>query len=303
MKTIVILGQTATGKSELAYKLAKTLEGEIISVDSIQIYKYFDIGSAKPPKNYLQDIKHHLIDIKEPNEEFSAQEFAIQTKQLINEIKSRKKVPILCGGTLFYFDALINSLDIIPQVDAKIKDFFNDISQESFINLYQWLKIIDPKWAQKINKNDKQRINRALSVFLQTKTNLTKYFNTRKKEDFFKDCLIFSLQIPDVELEERIIKRTINIANDLIIETQNIISMGFSQTKPMQSIGYRQALLYLNGKLNKDEMIQSIIKETKQYAKRQKTFFNSKFKDKSIQINYKNAFDTILSILTQSHSS
>ncbi|MGC8502843.1 tRNA (adenosine(37)-N6)-dimethylallyltransferase MiaA [Desulfurella sp.] len=302
MKTIVILGQTATGKSELAYKLAKALEGEIISVDSIQIYKYFDIGSAKPPKNYLNDVKHHLIDIKEPNEDFSAQEFAVLAKQIIKKIKSQNKIPILCGGTLFYFDALLNSLDIIPQVDLKIKDFFNDISEENFINLYEWLKIIDPKWAQKINKNDKQRINRALSVFLQTKTSLTKFFNMRKKEDFFKDCLIFSLQITDVDLEQKITERTLNMADDLIVETKNIIKMGFAHTKPMQSIGYRQALLYINGKLSKDEMIQSIIKETKQYAKRQKTFFNSKFKEKSIQIDYKNAFDRILSILTQSHS-
>ncbi|OSS41217.1 tRNA dimethylallyltransferase [Desulfurella amilsii] len=301
MKTIVILGQTATGKSELAFRLAKTLNGEIISADSIQIYKYFDVGSAKPSKTCLKEIKHHLIDIKEPDEDYSAQEFSIQAKQIIQEIKSIGKIPMLCGGTLFYIDALLNSLDLIPQVDSKIKNFFDSVGNENVINLYKWLKIIDPKWAQKINKNDKQRTIRALSVFLQTGSSLTNFFNTKKKENFFENCMIFSLQISDNVLEKRIIHRTTNMLDGLIEETLNIIKMGFAQTKPMQSIGYRQALLYINGKITKEEMTDSIIKETKLYAKRQKTYFSSKFKDKSIKVDYKNAFETIMEYLYQSH--
>lgn len=297
MKTLVIVGQTATGKSELACKLAKSLNGEIISADSIQIYKYFDIGSAKPPKTCLKEIKHHLIDIKEPGEDFSAQEFAICTKQIIQEIKAVGKIPILCGGTLFYIDALLNSLDLIPKVDQKIKSFFDDIGDENITDLHKWLKVIDPKWAKKINKNDKQRTNRALSVFLQTGKCLTNFFN-RKKEDFFENCIIFSLQISDNDLEKRIIQRTTNMIDALIEETLNIVKMGFAQTKPMQSIGYKQALLYINNKITKDEMIESIIKETKLYAKRQKTYFNSKFKDISIKVDYINAFETIMSYLS-----
>jgi len=303
MKTIVILGQTATGKSELACKLAKALNGEIISADSIQIYKYFDIGSAKPSKTCLKEVKHHLIDIKEPNEDFSAQEFSFQTKQIIQELQLIGKTPILCGGTLFYIDALLNSLDLIPQVEPKIKGFFDDISKDNMTDLYEWLKVIDPKWAKKINKNDKQRINRALSVFLQTGNSLTNFFDKKKKEDFFENCIIFSLQISDNELEKRITQRAINMVDGLIEETLNIVKMGFGQTKPMMSIGYRQALEYINGKITKQQMIDSIIKETKLYAKRQKTYFNSKFKDKSIKVNYTNAFETIMYYLSQSHLS
>jgi tRNA dimethylallyltransferase len=303
MKTIVILGQTATGKSELACKLAKALNGEIISVDSIQIYKYFDIGSAKPSKTCLKEVKHHLIDIKEPNEDFSAQEFSLQTKQIIQQIQSKGKTPILCGGTLFYIDALLNSFDLIPQVDTKIKSFFDDIGKENITDLYEWLKVIDPKWAQKINKNDKQRINRALSVFLQTGNSLTNFFNKKKKEDFFENCIIFSLQISDNVLEKRITQRTTNMIDGLIEETLNIVKIGFAQTKPMQSIGYRQALLYINGKITKKEMSDGIIKETKLYAKRQKTYLNSKFKDKSIKVDYTNAFETIMYYLSKSHLS
>lgn len=301
MKTIVILGQTAAGKSEVAFRLAKIINSEIVSADSIQIYKYFDIGSAKPPKMYLEEIKHHLIDIKEPNEDFSAQEFSIVAKKTIQDIKSRGKIPILCGGTLFYIDALLNSLDIIPQVDSKIKRFFDDTSDENVADLYKWLKIIDTKWALKINKNDKQRINRALSVYLQTGYSLTKFFNNKKKENFFNDCVVFSLQISDNELEKRIVQRVTQMLDNLIEETKKIINMGFAQSKPMQSIGYRQALMYINGKITKDEMLDSIIKETKLYAKRQKTYFNSKFKEKSIQIDYLNATDTILEYLSQRH--
>jgi len=297
MRVIVILGPTASGKTNTAFELAKAINGEIISADSVQIYKFFDIGSAKPTKKQMEEIPHHLIDIKYPNEEFSAVDFAKSAKLLVEEIKAKGKVPILVGGTLFYIDALLNGLDLIPHVDSNIKSFFNDISEEKFLDLYNWIKIIDPLWGKKINKNDRQRINRALSVFLQTGKPLTSFFINKKTEKFFDSCTIFSLQISDNELEKRIIERTNNILEGLINETKKLVSMGFAQTKPMQSIGYRQALDYINGKLNIAEMKDLIIKETRLYAKRQKTYFNSKFKDKSISVSYKNSLEAILNCL------
>ncbi len=303
MKVLIILGPTASGKTNTAFELAKAINGEIISADSIQVYKFFDVGSAKPSKKQMEVVPHHLIDIKYPNEEFSAIDFAKAAKNLIEIIQEKGKIPILTGGTLFYIDALLNGLDAIPQINPKIKNFFNDISDEKIINLYNWVNIIDPKWAKKINKHDVNRINRALSVYLQTGKVLTSFFVSKKKDHFFNNELIFSLQINDEELRKRIKTRTISMINGLIDETKKLIEMGYATAKPLQSIGYRQACQYLSGKISENELIESIIRETLLYAKRQKTYFNSKFRDRSIPINYRNATKLILEYLSQTHFS
>lgn len=280
MKAIVITGTTASKKTEVAIELAKRINGEIISADSMQIYKYMDIGTAKPTEKERSEIKHHLIDIKRPDESFSAGEFLRNALRLIDDIRTRGKQAIVVGGTAFYIDALINGLDSVEAVDSKVKQFFDDICDElgSFY-LYEWLKLVDEEWAERISPSDCQRIKRGLSFYVDKGVPLSSRFkeNREKRDDF----ALFVLYASREYLEERVRARTkAMIEKGLIEEVKWLIENGYGDAPSLKAIGYKEVVDYLEGRLESiDELVEAIVKDTLSFAKRQITFFRSRFKD------------------------
>ena len=280
MKAVVITGTTASKKTEVAIELAKRINGEIISADSMQIYKYMDIGTAKPTEKERSEIKHHLIDIIKPDESFSAGEFLRNALRLIDDIRTRGKQAIVVGGTAFYIDALINGLDSVEAVDSKVKQFFDDICDElgSFY-LYEWLKLVDEEWADRISPSDCQRIKRGLSFYVDKGVPLSSRFkeNREKRDDF----ALFVLYASREYLEERVRARTkAMIEKGLIEEVKWLIENGYGDAPSLKAIGYKEVVDYLEGRLESiDELVEAIVKDTLSFAKRQITFFRSRFKD------------------------
>ncbi len=284
-KTIIILGPTAIGKTDISIKLAKILNAEIISSDSVQIYKHMDIGSAKPSKEEQKAVKHHLIDIKEPNETFSSGEFVEKVNEILRKLKEKRTNAIIVGGGGFYIDSLVFGLDKIEPIDEKVKIFFDDICEEfSSRYLYNFLKIIDEKWANKIAQNDCQRIKRGLSVYISSKKEISSFFSNDKKID--DRFLIFVLYASREFINKRIEKRVdLMLEKGLIEEVRRLVEMGYADTNALKSIGYKETLQYLSKELDKNKLSDLIKKNTKAYAKRQLTLLKSRFKNNAIWID------------------
>ncbi len=280
MKAIVITGPTASGKTEIAIELAKRINGEIVSADSMQIYKHMDIGTAKPTEEQRKTVKHHLIDIKEPCESFSAGEFRKAALKIIEDIEARRKRAIVVGGTGFYLDALINGLDDVEPVNDKIRLFFDDICEElgSFY-LYEWLEVIDEDWADKVSPSDCQRIKRGLSFYVDKGVPLSSLFSNKDKKN--NDFLVFVLFASKDFFRERIRKRTERMVElGLIEETKELLERGYGDCDQLKAIGYKETVDYLEGRIKtKEELIREITNNTLSFVKRQLTFFRSRFKD------------------------
>ncbi len=278
MIPIIITGPTATGKTELAIELAERLNAEIISADSMQIYRYMDIGTAKPSKEDRHRVKHYLIDIRDPNESFSAGEFVENSLRLIDEIHSKGKQVLIVGGTGFYIDALVNGLDQVGPVSEDIKRFFDDMCEElgSFY-LYEWLNLVDEKWAKNISPSDCQRIKRGLSYYVDKGIPLSSRFHASEKRslNFHVFVLFASKDFLKKRIEERAKKM---LGNGLIEEVEKLLKLGFAYANPLKAIGYREVLDFLRGKISKkEELVHEIVKDTLAFTKRQITFFKSKF--------------------------
>ncbi len=298
LKPLVILGPTAVGKTALSIKLAKEIDGEIISSDSVQIYKFMDIGSAKPTFDEQNRVKHHRISVKYPDEVFSSGEFVKAVNGIIEDAAKRKKNIIIVGGGGFYIDALVFGIDKRAPVDNKIKRFFDDICDEmSPPYLYSLLKIVDEKWAEKIESNDCQRIKRGLSVYFDSKKMLSDFF-TPKSENNIDKFNIFVLYASKAFIDKRIEERTEEmVERGLIDEVKKLIDMGYVNTNALNSIGYKEVVAYLLQKIDKQTAIKLIKKHTKAYAKRQLTLLKSRFSDaRWIDIEKEDAFKVILDV-------
>ncbi|MBQ7579520.1 MAG: tRNA (adenosine(37)-N6)-dimethylallyltransferase MiaA [Clostridia bacterium] len=272
-KIIVISGTTAIGKTELSVKIAKEINGEIISCDSMQMYKYANIGTAKISKEEMQGVKHYMIDFLEPNFEFSAGEFQKQASKIINDIISKNKVPIIVGGTGLYIQSLLFPFSATSKRDEELRNKLNDIlKNEGKEALYAKLKEVDKETANTLHINQTDRIIRALEIY---------YTTGKKKSELIKteqspyDYLLIILVDDREAIYNRINKRTNKmISSGLIDETKDLInSHNVTLNSPiMKAIGYKECLEYLNGEINKDELIESISKNTRHYAKRQITY-------------------------------
>ncbi|GMT42018.1 MAG: tRNA dimethylallyltransferase [bacterium] len=272
IKLLVIAGSTASGKSELAAKTARILDGEIVSADSVQVYRHFNIGSAKPQRILRDAVPHHLIDIMEPDQPFTMWDFRVAAQKAISEITSRGKLPVLVGGTGLYLKALLENLDggaaSNPHTRALLK---SELEAGGLTNLYERLRGIDPVRAQEIHPNDRQRIIRALENAQSPQLS--------KKADHFTfsqyDAKFFVLGGPRKPLYERIDARVEEMfENGWIDETRAIVDMGYEKKcKPFHCVGYRQIMLYLEGELPKEELVPRVQRETRRYAKRQITWF------------------------------
>lgn len=274
-KVVFIGGPTGVGKSALAVKLAMELGGEVVNADSLIFYRYFDTGTAKPTLQERRLVPHHLIDMLDPHEEFDAYRYAQEASRIIRTIWERGSIPLVVGGTGFYMKALYHGLP--PRVDKDIQ-FRRRLLEEEGKRpgvLHERLARIDPRRAAEIHPKDKVRLVRALEIYHVTGRLPHEVWRERSsplKEGHFLKLALF---LPRNELYARINARVQRMVEaGLVEETQRVLSMGFSpQVKPLQAIGYKEALWYLRGLLSREEMISKIQRRTRNYAKRQITWF------------------------------
>ena len=275
-KVIVICGPTASGKTALSIELAKKVNGEIVSADSMQIYKDMNIGTAKPTIEEMQGIKHFLLDFVSPDERYSVADYKTDAKKSIKKILKEGKIPIIVGGTGLYVDSLIYEIEY-PNIEFDEnyrKELEEQVRKEGLDKLYEQAKLIDPQAVEKISKNDTKRILRVLEIYHATgKTKTEQEIESRKKEVEY-DYKVFALNWNRQTLYERINKRVdIMIEQGLIEEVEKISRKYNKFPTAMQGLGYKEVVEYLEGFLTKEEMIEKIKKETRHYAKRQLTWF------------------------------
>lgn len=271
-KVIVICGPTASGKTALAIELAKKINGEIISADSMQIYKDMNIGTAKPTIEEMEGIKHYLLDYIYPNERYSVAQYKKDAKKAIKEIISKGKHPIVVGGTGLYIDSLVYEIDYNNiELDEKYREELDKIDTE---DLYKKALEIDPEAMKKISLNDKKRIIRVLEIYNATGKNKTEQEIESRKRPVEYDYKVYAIDWGREELYDRINKRVdIMINKGLIEEVENLLYKYEEFPTAMQGLGYKEVVELLNGDITKEEMIEKIKQETRRYAKRQLTWF------------------------------
>lgn len=289
-KIIVVLGPTASGKSDLAVKLAQKTNGEVISADSRQVYCGMDIGTGKITKREMRGVKHYLLDIASPKSTFSVSRYQKLGKKAIKEILKRDRVPIICGGTGFYIDALVYGYKL-PEVPPNPK-LRKSLEKKSTDALFSTLKKLDPRRAKNIDKFNKRRLIRALEIILTTK-NPVPALSSSASIDGSKnqyDVLFIGIKKPQEKLKKLIAKRLKKRLNQgMIKEVENIHKSGVSWKK-LESFGleYRRVAEYLQNKISYAEMIPLLQKDIEHYAKRQMTWFKNNKKIHWIE-NYKEA--------------
>ena len=276
-KVLVIAGPTATGKTALSVRLAKELNTEIVSADSIQIYKKLNIGSAKPEKSEMQGIPHHLMDFLEPDSVYSVADYVKDAKEKIDEILSKCKTPIITGGTGLYISSLVDNVEFSDgEIDTTVRDRLNEELKILGIDaMYERLKAIDPDSAAEIHPNNTKRVIRALEIYETTGKTKKEHEKVSKLKKSPYDFFLIGLNCEREILYERINKRVdIMIEKGLINEVKSILSSGVSKdAQSMQGIGYKEVVMALNGEISEDECIELIKKNSRNYAKRQLTWF------------------------------
>ncbi len=275
-KVIVICGPTASGKTLLSIELAKKINGEIISADSMQIYKDMNIGTAKPTKEEMQGIKHYLIDFVSPDTRYSVAQYKKDAKKSIKEVLNKGKTPIIVGGTGLYIDSLIYEIEYNDiEIDENYRNELKKIKDKKGLEeLYNIALKIDPKAMEKISNNDEKRIMRILEIYHTTgKTKTEQEIESRKKPVEY-DYRVFALNWERQDLYSRINKRVdIMIEKGLVEEVKYILTKYDAFPTAMQGLGYKEVVNYINNIYTKEEMIEKIKMETRRYAKRQLTWF------------------------------
>ena len=276
-KVIVICGPTASGKTALSIELANKINGEIVSADSMQIYKEMNVGTAKPSKEEMQGIKHYLIDCVEPTRRYSVSDFKNDAIKAIEKILEDRKNPIVVGGTGLYVNSLIYGIDY-PEINTDFeyrKELEERAEREGLEKLYEEAYKIDEEAMKSISHNDKKRILRVLEIFKETGKTKTQVEIESKKNGIKYDYRVFAIDMPRDVLYERINKRVdLMLENGLIEEVKNIYEKyGKELITSIQAIGYKEVIEYLEGRYSKEEMIEKIKMETRRYAKRQITWF------------------------------
>ena len=281
-KVLVICGPTASGKTKLSIELAKKMDGEIISCDSMQIYQDMNIGTAKPTIEEMQEIQHYLLDFVPPNQKYSVAQFKKDAMQAIETILKKGKVPIIVGGTGLYVDALTKNIEY-PEIETDMKyrhQLEQEIEKKGLVKLYERAKQIDEQAMRTISQNDKKRIMRVLEIYHQTGKTKTQIEKESRMKPIPYHYIVFAIQMDREVLYDRINKRVDKMIDDgLIEEVENLLKKYKQFPTAMQGLGYKEVEAYLNGDYTKDEMIEKLKMETRRYAKRPLTWFR---KDKDI---------------------
>lgn len=279
MKEIAIIGTTASGKSKIALKLAQECNAFILSLDSLSVYKEIDIASAKPSKDELGKVLHFGVDEIYPNEHFNINLFIKIYQEAKRSAIEHKKNLIIVGGTSFYLKTLLDGLSPMPKISDKIKKMVKVYLLE-IKKSYLFLKKIDPKFAEKISSNDRYRIEKALLIYFSTKKPPTLYFKENPKKRIIKKIDIYEINIDKNNLIENIKVRTKSMIKSGLIDEIAYLEKKYTRdVKPLNAIGIKETLDYLDGKLTKKELEEKIAINTIKLAKRQQTFNKTQFKN------------------------
>ena len=296
-KIIAIAGPTASGKTALSIDIAKKYGGEIVSCDSMQIYKGMNIGTAKPTQEEMQGIPHHMIDILEPYEKFSAADFANMAKECIDDIIRRGKLPILVGGTGLYMDSVIYNTGFSDAgEDKEYRAYLENLAEDKGRGaVYELLLEKDPKAAEEIHENNLKRVIRTLEIHKITGKTREEVVRESKREPLY-DCLKTAISMPRDVLYERINRRVdIMIDTGLEGEVRKVCRICENRdTTAMQAIGYKEFIKYFKGETAKSEVIEKIKQESRRYAKRQLTWLRRDDGVKWIVLQDGYNYDTIL---------
>jgi len=277
IKLIIVQGPTASGKSELAVRLAERFSGEIVNADSMQVYRFMDIGTAKPSAEQLQRVPHHLLDIVDPDQTFSAADFCREAEKVVVDISRRGKNIIVCGGTGLYIRALTKGLMDSPAGDAVLRKELKDLSsREGLGALHRRLAEVDSVSAERIHPNDQLRIIRALEVYQMTGRPISALRGEHRFGTLRYDYRKIGLSSDRETLYRNIDNRVdLMIRQGFLEEVKALLSAGYpSSLKPMRSLGYRHLCDYLEGVVTFEDALQLMKRDTRRYAKRQLTWFN-----------------------------
>ncbi len=276
-KVIVIAGPTASGKTALSIELAKQIDGEIVSSDSMQIYQDMDIGTAKVTKEEMQGIQHYLIDFVSPNQRYSVSDFKKDSEIAIEKILSKGKVPIVAGGTGLYIDSLIYGIEYPDmEFDEEYRNLLMQQAQtpEGLQELFEQARKIDEEAISQISQNDKKRIIRILEIYKVTGKNKTEQEKESRKKGVKYDFKVFAIDMEREKLYERINRRVdLMLEQGLVEEVQNLRKKYDCFPTAMQGLGYKEVVQYLEQECLYEEMVEKIKQETRRYAKRQLTWF------------------------------
>lgn len=281
-KVVVIVGPTASGKTSQSIELAKKINGEIISADSMQIYKYMDIGTAKPTLYEMQGIKHYMLDVAMPDETFNVAKYKEMAEAAVEEILLKGKVPIIVGGTGLYINTLVDGIEFsdIPSNEKYANELIEKANREGVMSIYKELQKVDSEAAKKIAPQNVRRVARALEIYKTTgKTKTQLDLESRKEVKY--DYRLFGMELAREVLYQRINLRVDKMLEaGLIEEVENITKKFSISNTAVQGLGYKEVIEYLNGNLTYEEMVQKLKLETRHYAKRQLTWFR---RDKRIK--------------------
>lgn len=280
---VVVVGPTASGKTELSVALAKKINGEVISGDSMQVYRQMDIGTAKVTQEEMEGVPHHLINILNPDEAFSAYEFKKRAEQCIADITARGKIPIIAGGTGLYIQSLIYNYpfekeEITAEKKREVAKKMNALEELDNNHLHQYLKTFDSKSALEIHPNNRKRVLRAIEYYLKTE----KLLSSRKKVQQFTenyDTLLVGIEMSRETLYFKINKRVdIMLTNGLFREVEALLESGYEHEQSMQAIGYKELIPVVKGEETLSYAVDKLKQHSRQYAKRQLTWFKNKMK-------------------------
>jgi len=268
---LIIAGPTASGKTALSVELAKRLNGEIISADSMQVYRGMDIGTAKVTSEEMQGVPHHLIDILEPHEEWNVMEFCRLAAEKIDEIASRGRLPILAGGTGFYIHALAYGAEFEEETKCKVREQLEKRSDE---DLYEYLQQVDPASCETIHMNNRKRVIRALEYYEQTGNRMSELNARLKEKEAVYDLCFLVLDLDRAVLYERIDRRVdIMLEQGLVDEVRGLRDAGYHREMvSMKGLGYKEILAYLDGEISLEEAVYVLKRDTRHFAKRQLTW-------------------------------
>lgn len=274
---IILTGPTAVGKTKASIGLAKAVGGEIISADSMQVYKHMDIGSAKIRKEEMDGVPHHLVDILEPDEEFHVARFQQLAKEAMEEIYSRNHVPIIVGGTGFYIQALLYDIDFTEgEEDTSYREEMEAFAAEQGAEaLHEKLRQVDPKSADTIHANNVKRVIRALEFYHQTGSPISEHNEKERQKESPYNFAYFVLNDERARLYKRIDKRVDQMMDEgLVAEVEALKNLGYTRDMvSMQGLGYKEILAYLEGECSLDEAVYILKRDTRHFAKRQLTWF------------------------------
>ena len=274
---IVVGGPTASGKTALAIELAKALDGEIVSADSMQIYKYMDIGTAKPTTDELKECPHHLIGFREPDCDFSVADYTELAHKTIADITARGKVAIMCGGTGLYINSVVNDVDFGEyENDYELRKSLDELAKKDGAGvLLDMLAEFDPVSAKRLHPNNIKRIIRAIEFYKVSGVPISEHQERTKLKESRYDATMFLINHNREVLYDRINRRVdIMISDGLVDEVRSIMNMGYSRDlNSMQGIGYKEMIAYLEGEISLADAIDMIKQNSRRYAKRQLTWF------------------------------